>query len=106
MPMRKCLFIALAILCGAASAHAACLLQVKGKTFINGPCDYKPSDDGSFYLGLSDSSYFAYFMPTGANSIHGDWNEQRFASHAMTSLGELSKDGSCWTSTTAKVCVP
>jgi hypothetical protein len=97
-------------MCGAVAAQAAsatCLLQVKGKTFINGPCDYVPGDldDGSFYIGLADSSYFAYLVPSGINTISGDWNEDKFASHAMTSLGEMYKDGPCWISPTAKVCV-
>ena len=71
LEMRKLLAL-MVLLCSATSADAAtCLLQVKGETFINGPCDYELNypNDGDFYIGAPDGSYFAYFSPNGVNTI-------------------------------------
>ena len=91
-------------------AHAKtgkCVLQVKGKTFLNGPCNVLVTDkQGSFSVGVSDthrSKYFAY-VNMEDDGAHGYWNETPSATHAQTELGILKRDGACWKNDTARIC--
>jgi hypothetical protein len=84
-----------------------CVLQVKQKTYLNGPCEIAITDKaGSFTIGVSEtrpSPYFAY-VSIDADGATGFWNETPDASHAHTSLGKLTRDRACWKNKTTRIC--
>ncbi len=115
------LFVAVGIiaLCGltgstaiAAQRPALCKLVVKGKTYINGRCNFEDfGTDGSFAIGVlrddqripTGGFYFAYV------DVHGDtaeakWNEDRRDLHADAPLGTLTRKGACWVNAIAQIC--
>lgn len=84
-----------------------CLLEVLGKTYIDGRCPILMSPDGSFQIGASENeplTYFATVTILGRNVGDGHWNEESGASHAHTSLGTLHRNGACWENSMAKIC--
>jgi hypothetical protein len=84
-----------------------CLLEVGGRTYIDGRCPINMSPDGSFTIGASESApltFFASVRITGKKLAEGHWNEEEGANHAHTPLGELRFDRGCWQNETAKVC--
>ena len=94
---------------GAFAAPGKCLLVVKNKTYINGPCNIDRDADGSFRINVGDqkqaSPYFVYANALDGGNLSISWNEDPQSTHAHTSLGETWKrSGSCWNSKTAKVC--
>ena len=89
---------------------AKCLLEVEGKTYINGLCDVSVIDDeGSFILTeKSRRPYFAYILidPDDKTTADGTWNKVRGAGHAHAPLGSRVmqfRDG-CWSNAGAKAC--
>ena len=83
-----------------------CVLQVNGRSYLNGPCDISTIDrDGSFSIGTGKhrAKYFAY-VTMDTDGAEGFWNETPDASHAHSSLGMLHRAGACWVNSTAKVC--
>lgn len=82
-----------------------CLLEVKGKKYIDGQCPISMSSDGSFTIGAAEpASFFAYVSIMDKGLAEGHWNEEEGASHAHTRLGELKYRRGCWQNRTAKVC--
>ena len=83
------------------------MLQVKQKTYLDGPCAILTTDDqGSFSIGVGEkhrSKYFAY-VNIEDDGAHGYWNEAPNATHAHTSLGILKREGPCCKNDTARVC--
>jgi len=89
------------------SLHGKCLLEIEGKRYLNGSCDITIEDDGSFSIGTSENeplTYFAMVSVTGENVGEGFWNEEKGASHAHGSLGNLVRKGACWQNKRVKVC--
>lgn len=90
----------------AAARPATCYLEVGGRPFIDGPCDFEPLGDGtgSFKVMGQDGLYFAYLFVEAPGRGIGHWNEEAGANHAHTPLGELNRDGACWVGATARLC--
>jgi hypothetical protein len=117
--MRSIVTACVVALCGlagstaiAAQRPAQCKLVVKGKTYINGRCNFESfGTDGSFAIGvLGDDQpipkggfYFAYVDVDG-NTAEGKWNEDRTELHANAPLGTLKRKGACWENDIAQVC--
>ena len=89
--MRSILMASVIAICGltgsaaiAAQRPALCKLVVKGKTYINGRCNFEDFRDGSFAIGvlgddrqiLIGGFYFAYVDVHG-NTAEAKWNEDR-----------------------------
>ena len=85
---------------------AKCLLEVDGKAFIDGQCDFRPltGKSGDFQITSADGLYFAYLYVEKGRNGTGHWNEEPGAGHAHTPLGPLTRDGACWKSDTVKLC--
>ena len=105
----KRILITLAVL-AATPAYAKpghCLLQVGGKTYLQGPCEVTNNDHhGSFAIGVGEthrSKYFAY-VNMEDDGAHGSWNATPDSNRADTELGKLRRDGACWVNETARVC--
>ena len=91
---------------------ALCKLVVKGKTYINGRCNFEDFGDGSFAIGvLRDGQsipiggfYFAYVIDVHGNTAEAKWNEDRTESRANAPLGTLTRNGACWENAIAQIC--
>ena len=101
---------ALVLALGSSGVHARtgrCVLQVNGRSYLDGPCDITINDrQGSFAIGVGQrhrSKYFAY-VTMEDDGAQGYWNETPDASHAHSSLGVLHRAGACWVNDTARVC--
>ena len=116
--MRSIVMASVIAMCGltgsaaiAAQRPALCKLVVKGKTYINGRCNFEDFGDGSFAIGvLRDDRripvggfYFAYVDVHG-NTAEAKWNEDRRDSHANAPLGTLIRNGACWENAIAQIC--
>jgi len=87
----------------AASRPALCTLVVKGKAYIDGPCQFEADPDGSFRMFGKD--YFAYVnMIAGTKTAEASWNADPKATHAHATLGTLTRKGACWENADAKIC--
>ena len=84
-----------------------CLLEVGGRTFLDGQCEIVMEDGrGSFAIGVGATrraKYFAY-VTMEEDGAHGYWNATPDATHAHAGLGILKREGACWTNSTARVC--
>jgi hypothetical protein len=110
--MRRILLLLCAFAVGFAPAlvqakTGRCVLKVKQKTYLDGPCEIRINNDqGSFTIGVGEthrSEYFAY-VNMEIDGAHGYWNETPESNHAHTSLGILKRHGACWENETAHVC--
>lgn len=85
-----------------------CLLEVKGKPYLLGPCNVERDKDGSFTLGTGSpkiaSEYFAYLSVEDDGTAFAHWNGEGKYRKADEPLGKLTKLGACWVSAEAKVC--
>lgn len=113
-PVWKLLVFTVLTMLAAFPAHAEkakCLIVVSGKTYLHEPCEVRREKDGSFSMGASDKSpskYFAYVTiddPNDADHATGNWNGVEAESHAQDPLGTLTRNGDCWSNSSAKICI-
>lgn len=95
--------------CAASAAHAfkgQCVLDVKGVSYINGPCDILIEPGGSFEIDelRRGPHYFAQVDMEDDGTASGHWNANRDYDHAQTYLGTVVRQGACWTNDTTKIC--
>ena len=83
----------------------SCLLQVKGKKFIDGPCSWEANGGDTTDRVMTANGYFATLFIEVNGSAMAYWNEQQYAGHAHGELGKLKKDGNCWVNKTTRLCV-
>lgn len=83
-----------------------CLLRVRGKTIINGPCVLYMEKDGSFQI--DKGRWFAIINKNDNGTAELSWNDSggypESHANADPSLGMLVRDGECWSNNNAKVC--
>jgi hypothetical protein len=96
--------------CFAAPAFAGtayCLLEVRGKRYIDGQCEFTvttlPNEPARSFQILK-GNYFAQVNVETPGKANGYWNEDPRATHAHSNLGVLTQRGACWTNDAAKVC--
>ncbi|MSP03140.1 MAG: hypothetical protein EXR07_19145 [Acetobacteraceae bacterium] len=107
---RKRIIAILALTTWAGSANAftgKCVLQVDGKTYLNGPCPITLEKGGDFTVG-ADGTKSAKFFATvlidkEAGTADGWWNGTEGGGHAHDKLGTLTRQGACWVNERAKV---
>ncbi len=85
-----------------------CVLEVKHRKYLNGPCEVRIDEGGSFSIGAADtraraSRYFAY-VTISDGEAQGTWNGEDAETHAQEDLGVLKRDGACWVNDNARVC--
>jgi len=71
-----------------------CLLIVKGRTYLDGRCEYESDPDGSFRMFGKD--YFVYLNVHEKNLGDASWNADPKSTHAHNRIGEVRRDGACW----------
>jgi hypothetical protein len=98
----------LPVFLAAAGAHSApmrCVFQVKGHTYINGPCNVTKDPDGSLQFSSSESNYFGSVNASERGGPHGYWNGEEAASHGQNSLGAITHVADCWINRNARICI-
>ncbi len=105
------LLLAAAFLLAAHTAHAftgKCVLQVDGKTYLNGPCPMSVEKGGDFTIGTDGTKAGKYFamvsIDKAAGTADGWWSGPDGGTHAHDPLGTLTRQGACWVNERAKVC--
>lgn len=92
----------------ALATSGRCTLQVDGKVYLNGMCNIEMEANGSFSIGMGDTTRSKYFASVDIDSAtgvaHGMWNGKDADSHAHDDLGALKRKGACWVNQRAKVC--
>jgi len=90
------------------AAPGRCTLQVDGRMYLNGICNVENQPDGSFTVGMGESSRSKYFasvdIDKATGTARGTWNGKNAESHAADDLGTLTRRGACWVNAHAKVC--
>ena len=87
------------------SRIASCRLIVDGSEYISGRCRFRPmGNDGSFQIMGGNGKYFAQVHVSVPGSGTGYWNQEAYANHAHSDLGDLTREGACWTNERASVC--
>lgn len=86
-----------------------CLLEVDGKTYIDGRCNVEMARDGGFSIGsggAQPSKYFARVTRYKDSPLFsgGFWNGVEAASEAHDALGDMSSGGGCWVNQRATLC--
>lgn len=104
---RRAIVLASALACSATPAMAegrpaSCELTVRGRTYIEGVCQFTPMPDGSFQISGGD--YFAYVNLTALGVAEASWNENPASTHAHASLGTVTRSGACWLGTGVRIC--
>lgn len=83
----------------------SCLLVVDGQQYIRGKCRFRPiGNDGSFQIMAENGKYFAQLHIRSRGIGVGYWNEEPYAGHAHTDLGELMRENACWVNDRASIC--
>ncbi|MCL3881910.1 hypothetical protein [Marivita sp. GX14005] len=98
--------MALSISHSAGAADVACVLEVEGQSYIDGPCNFRflSGNDGSFQITQPDGDSFAYVYIEGANTASAHWNGGGGIPRAHNPLGKLKRDGACWVNENARIC--
>lgn len=82
-----------------------CRLIVDGQSYIDGRCRFTPQgSDGSFQIMAGNGQYFAQVLITEPGKAAGYWNEDPYANHAHSNLGDLTRQDACWVNERASVC--
>lgn len=107
-----------------------CRLDVRGRTYIYGRCAYSISKGGAFefhgrnqvFSGVdyrrpeifSEEISTDYFVQVDHELLDGgetgagwvaNWNEDKRATHAQSSLGNVTKRGACYVNAEARICL-
>lgn len=91
---------------GASATTSGCLLEVGGRSYIDGVCEHEPLSDGkgSFRLTGPDGRHFVYVYVDGPEAT-AHWNGEIGENRAHDPLGALRREGECWMNDTARICV-
>ena len=109
--MKYSSMVAMLMACGISSPTwaetADCTLEVKGKTYISGPCDYRrlKNTGADFQVTGADGRYFVYVYVEAQDRATAHWNGEQGESRAHDPLGALRREGECWVNDTARICV-
>ncbi len=107
MNHRHKLLATIAVLAAAPCASAApadCRFVFEGETYIDGACDFQPSQGGSFRIGANG---YQVQVDVFGKEAEGSWNGDVRASHLQHPLhldGNLKRNGACWESPAVQVC--
>lgn len=79
-----------------------CLLVVDERTYMDGRCTNKINSDGS--ADIYGDQFFALIDPPVDGLYTVTWNEVADAPHADVALGQMVREGYCWSNERAKIC--
>lgn len=82
-----------------------CRLEVEGRIFMDGACEYEEDTDGSFrFFDEGNDRMFVYVNMNNDGTALGYWPGPDGGTHAHDDLGNLTRDGACWRNEYAGVC--
>jgi len=87
---------------GAEDRPVQCELTIRGQTYIQGLCQFRPGQGGSFTITGGD--YFAYVGVHAPGRAEASWNGAAGATHAHAPLGALRREGACWVGPEVRIC--
>lgn len=110
LPLTAALAMAgLLTMAGAQPAHAVagrCMLQVRGRVLIDGPCQPDVDRQGGFSFDVKDANgaqVSVSIFPEGSRATGlitvVSWKET-----AYNDMGSLRRDGSCWVGPNVRAC--
>ncbi|MCJ2099466.1 hypothetical protein [Methylobacterium sp. E-046] len=80
-----------------------CLILVRGRAYLDGPCRITLYPGGGFMAG--DGEYFATVdIDAASGGAQAYWNGVQAERHAHDPLGDVVRQGGCWVNASAKVC--
>lgn len=94
----------------AMAMQGECLLIVRGKHYLDGPCRIDFIDKaGSFTMNADlprgRPKYLTYLLIDETDgTAQGYWNENPLATHAQSPLNTMTRTGGCWRSDIATMC--
>jgi hypothetical protein len=86
------------------AAPADCRFVFEGDTYIDGPCDFKSSQGGSFRISANG---YELDVSVDGNTAEGHWNgdvRSTRMQHPLHLDGPLKRQGACWQSAAVQVC--
>lgn len=113
--MKACLFAFGLLMTTLSAAHAKpaeCLVEIRGYTLINGPCEFTAEAGGDFQVssyednGFAPETFVRVFI-SQENVAEGFWNGSRYQPVAEGPLGTLirsQRNRACWENRNATVC--
>jgi hypothetical protein len=107
------MLIAAGLLCIGVQAATAfpgeCLLEITGRSYLNGTCNIVLQEGGSFTIGRGDRQHrsrhsAAVVLDPQEGVAYGHWNGRDAKGPMDQELGALTRQGGCWINDHAKVC--
>jgi len=97
-------FIGLISMLSPANAQPVdCLLEVKGKTYIKGSCEFTSMKGGSFQI--MGKEYFAQLEIYDEKANGKELGSLSYGTRQAGYVGDVRRKGACWGNEIAKVCV-
>jgi len=89
-----------------ATAYPAdCLLEVHGKTYIKGVCEFSSRDGGDFQIWGKEGYFAQLSIHAKDKNLAGlTINEGPGSTHAQRYLGDVHRKGACWEGKGLKIC--
>ena len=95
--VRGCSVLYLTALLGGQAQAFTCLLEVSGRSYTDGACEYEEDADGSFrFFDVTNPRMFVYINVNADGTALGYWPGPAGGTHAHDNLGVLKRDGACW----------
>jgi hypothetical protein len=84
-------------------AAGDCLLEVRGKRYLSGPCEIEATRDSVLVRSSGRRTHFAV-VAFERDKVVGFWNGEQALGAAHLSLGDMAREGSCWVNQISRVC--
>jgi len=86
---------------------ANCLLEIDGKKYIDGICEFTPGSGGDFQIS-GKNHYFAqlgiYDRGDDSSLASLNWNANPRSIKAHAFVGDVRRNGACWENKRSKIC--
>jgi len=94
--------VLMGMLPSASARPVDCLLEIEGKTYIKGICEFTSRGGGNFQI--AGKEYFAQLNihEKGKGSVN--WNASPGSTHAQAYIDDVQRKGACWESKKVKIC--
>jgi hypothetical protein len=84
-------------------AAGNCLLEVRGKRYLSGPCEIEATRDSVLVRSSGRRTHFAV-ISFERGKVLGFWNGEEALGTAHLDLGEMTREGRCWVNQISRVC--
>jgi hypothetical protein len=84
-------------------AAGNCLLEVRGKRYLSGPCEIEITRDSVLVRPDGRRAHFAV-VAIEHDRVMGFWNGEEALGTAHVKLGDMAREGSCWANQISRIC--